>query len=114
MPLITALTSSLVMGWESRARAGIFDPLKTSVQCVATAASTGGGGSTLLTQMPGLLVAGVGISLFIGCVIVAIRYFVDSSRGEDTTASVRLLVSGVLAVVATLILENFILGDATC
>ena len=115
MPLTAAIACSTVISWTSVARAGILDPLKTSVACIATAASTGGATTnTLLTAMPGLLVAGLGVTIFLGCAVVGVKYIVESSRGEDTTGSIKLLVSGIISVVTILILENLILGGTTC
>ena len=114
MPLTAAIACSTVISWTSVARAGILDPLKTSVGCIATAATTGGASSTLLAAMPGLLVAGLGVTIFLGCAVVGVKYIVESSRGEDTTGSIKLLVSGIISVVTILILENLILGGTTC
>jgi hypothetical protein len=114
-PIIAALSSSLVIAWSSAAKAQIWSPLKQSMQCIVNAASAGGGGSSgMLTQLPGLVVAVIGLACFIIAAVLVIRGWSQSSHGEDSTNTIRAAVGGILGGVVILLFQNFFLAGNSC
>lgn len=118
-PLIAGLSSSLVLSWASAAKAQIWNPLKQSMQCIVNAASVGGAGggtstSGILSQLPGLVVAVIGLGCFLIGAVLVFRGWQQSNQGEDTTNIVRSGVGGIVGGVIIILFQNLFLGGNSC